>query len=125
MSQSSQPILLTFFSPTAWVAPTLQFSNSDKDWFRESWELENNNILNIVRGGGSKEEKELASNDMKSKNNVASLHTDGPGETVVQDEEEEKEENNVVWSASDNNFGAKEEEEIFGKKANNSAIGKK
>ena len=115
---------VNFFSPTAWVAPTLQFSNSNKDWFRESWELKNNNILYIVGGGGGKEAKELASNVVESRNNVASLCTDGPGRTVIQDEEEEKEENNLVWSASDNNFGAKKEEEIFGKKANNSAIEK-
>ena len=61
------PADVNIFSPTAWVAPTLQFSNSDKDWFRESWELENNNILYIVGGGGGKEEKELASNVVKSK----------------------------------------------------------
>jgi hypothetical protein len=121
------PADVDMFSPTAWLAPKLPFSNSDKDWFRESWELENNNTLNIVGGDGDKELKEveeLTANDTKSENNVASSRTDGPGRTVVQDEEEEKEEDNLVWSASDNDLGAKKEEGIFGKKANSSIIEK-
>ncbi|KAL3796049.1 hypothetical protein ACHAW5_007832 [Stephanodiscus triporus] len=112
------PADIDVFSPPSWGAPTLLLDNSDKDWYRESWESENRKDLNTVNSGGDKEVKKVAVNDTKSKDNDASSHTNGPGRTVVHDEQEEEEEENLMWNASGDDFGAKKEEEMFEKSMN-------
>jgi hypothetical protein len=65
------PADVDFFSPPSWGAPTLLLNNSDKDWYRESWESENSKASIIVDGGGDKEVKKVAVNDTNSKDNDA------------------------------------------------------
>lgn len=73
-NNSGWPANLDSFSPTSWGTPTLLQSKSESDWYRGSWENDNNVTACSVHSGGDEKVSKAIS-----------------------------EEKNLVWSASDVN----------------------
>lgn len=71
-NDSGWPANLDHFSPTSWGTPTLLQSKSESDWYRGSWENDNNVTACSVHSGGDEKVSKAIS-----------------------------EEENLVWSASD------------------------